>query len=457
MKLQAEKLRQNASESALLPQEKKQAWRALLRDHAEKRWRSVVDCLSKGKRIAARDDAALVPLISALGSQGEEALQIVDRFALGSATEAFAAGETEQGTSEEFDAQLEIVMDAFAQAGKELQADRTELGESEAISRRPQLFQSELWQLLYKVRESAELYYTREVDVAELDRRILFLLYNRGPLVPAAISAAAGVDKAQVSRSVKRLLDLDTIERDQIRSPVALTTKGKDIASRLLRLAELRNRELGFDISDRDLADFFSVVEILLDRSIVLYEREREIARASGQKDNPLKLTYDFEERRTGEPVVINRQHIVSPLMTLSAYLSRSGALAFKRLIGLSNFETWVLSEISYDPPTDWPRLVKALERDHSQAGRTVNHLVKKGLVVREGGPARRHGRFTPSEEGQKLYDVIVKTGEERAKYLMEPVPAEKLGIFTEVFDKLARNASAQLMRERALEEMENG
>ena len=46
--------------------------------------------------------------------------------------------------------------------------------------------------------------------------------------------------------------------------------------------------------------------------------------------------------------------------MTLSSYFSRSGALAFKRLTGLSTFEAFVLSEIGMDPPIDWAHAGRA-------------------------------------------------------------------------------------------------
>ncbi len=455
MSSQAEKAQFEPIDSTHKAVRTKADWREILRTHARERWVIVVDCLSNGRPIPPRDDAAIVPLISLLGTQGEEAIQIVDRFSLGSAAEAFALGKITRKPDSEFASQLETILDGFGQVNDQAVKQRMADAEREAGLHRPQLIQSELWQLLYKVRESAELSYNREIDLVELDRRVLFLLRGQGALVPAAISAAAGVDKAQVSRSVKRLLELDMIRRTQIRSPIALTKKGEEQADRLLRLAELRNRELGFDISDHELKGFFAIIEVMLDRAISLYESERDLARKSGQKDTEVRPAYDYEERRTGEPLVIDRSRIVSPLMTLSAYLSRSAALTYKRLIGLSNFESWVLSEISYDSPTDWPRLVKALERDHSQAGRTVNHLIDKGLVMRDGKPARRHGLFTPTKKGLELYKVIVDVGRDRAAYLLETVPSDRFEAFTAVFDKLRRNASAQLERERAYEELE--
>ncbi|WP_156313532.1 helix-turn-helix domain-containing protein [Erythrobacter sp. SG61-1L] len=197
-------------------------------------------------------------------------------------------------------------------------------------------------------------------------------------------------------------------------------------------------------------------MEILLDRAVSLYEQERDLAHKVGPGVNEAEPGHGFEVRRVNEPIVIDRSRIVSPLLTLSAYFSRSGALAFKRSTGLSNFEAWVLSEIGKAPPTDWSQLVRALERDHSQAGRTVNHLIERGLVVREGKPGRRHGRFSLSEEGQGYYDIIVETGYKRSRFLMEPVPAPQLEAFLATFDKIRRNAAAQLEREKAFEELES-
>src|SRR5205085_2812320 len=93
---------------------------------------------------------------------------------------------------------------------------------------REPVIQSELWQILHKVRESAELAYSRQFDLVELDRRILLLLAGAGPQVPADIASAVGVDKAQVSRSVKRLLELRLADRQQIRSPLRLPRKGEN-------------------------------------------------------------------------------------------------------------------------------------------------------------------------------------------------------------------------------------
>ena len=160
-------------------------------------------------------------------------------------------------------------------------------------------------------------------------------------------------------------------------------------------------------------------------------------------------------ERRSNEPVLVDRARILSPLLTLSSYFGRSGALMFKRRTGLSQFEAWVLNEIAMAAPIDWPTLTAQLQRDHSQAGRTVAALIDKGMIVREGRPGRRHGRFSPTPEGWRLYQIIQDTSVERSSFLMAPLGEAERQRFLAVFDKLRRNAVAQLERERAFEELE--
>jgi len=408
-------------------------WRAVLRCHAEALWR--------GEPV---DSAVAAHLSEALGPLAEDALKIVEAYTRGA-----SSGSTEPPA--EFVPRLDLILngiEAALAAGAPRQA---------AAAEQPHVIQSELWQVLRKVRESGDLAYAREQPLIELDRRILFLLQDRGPQVPADISSSVGVDKAQVSRSVKRLLEMGLIEREQIRAPLRMTREGDRLGKRLMRMADLRNRELTLDISEAELSAFYDVTEILLDRAKALYEQERELAQGAGQgksimegdqNGNPL----DF---RSEEKVVIDRSRIVAPLLTLSAYFSRSGSLAFRRLTGLSSFEAFVLSEIGMDPPTDWATLVSALARDHSQAGRTVNALMERGLVVREGRPGRRHGRFLPSEEGARLHAVIHEAGRQRSAFLLAPLAADQRARFLATFDKLRRNATSQLERERAFAELD--
>lgn len=411
-------------------------WRAVLRRHAERVWRESSDA---GQLSASDKDI----LESALGPLAEDALRIVEAYAAGIPRMPGAAV-----PPPDFGSRLVIILNGVEAAIGDAP------GRAPPAAQAPHVIQSELWQILRKIRESADLSYSREYPLIELDRRILFLLQSAGPLVPAEISGAVGVDKAQVSRSVKRLLELSLVERAQIRSPLRLTGKGEAIGKRMLRLAELRNRELTIDVSEDELADFYDTTEILLERAMALYEQERVMAQSQDGRGE----TADREgEARSPEKIVIDRTRIISPLMTLSAYFSRSGALAFKRLTGLSRFEAFVLSEVGMDPPIEWSALVSVLARDHSQAGRTIQALIDRGLIAREGRPGRRHGRFYPTPEGARLHKIIHDAGRQRSDFLLAPLSADQRARFLAIFDKIRRNAEAQLERERAFAELARG
>lgn len=408
-------------------------WRSLLQRYAHSVW--------QGR--PAEDDLQL-SLTSKLGALADDALQIVEAYARGARGQALIVA-----SPAKFAARLELILNGIESA---LAASPGM--DFDSADAPPHMIQSELWQLLRKVRESADLAYAREQYLIELDRRILFLLQDRGPKVPADVSSAVGVDKAQVSRSVKRLLELGLIEREQIRAPLHLTRDGQRLAKRLMRMAELRNRELTMDVSDEELSAFYDTIEQLLDQAIALYDEERRLAGGGAATRQSVSVAQNDGEGRLVESVEIDRSRVIAPLMTLSAYFSRSGSLAFKRLTGLSRFEAFVLSEIGIDPPVDWNTLVSSLSRDHSQAGRTVTSLVERGLVVREGQPGRRHGRFRPSAEGARLHRVIHEAGRERSEFLLAPLAGEQRARFLTTFDKIRRNASAQLERERAFAEI---
>lgn len=421
-------------------------WRALLQAHAASVRLQARQGRETGELARSFSEADLAILTEALGPMADEAFRIAEAYALGAhAREKAICADLGDKPPTKFVARLNIILNGIEPED----SARVETGAT------PQVIQSELWQLLYKIRESAELSYARELDIVELDRRILFLLQNVGPLVPAGISSAVGVDKAQVSRSVKRLLELKMVERDQIRAPVKLTRKGATLSQRLARLADLRNRELTFDVADDELAHFFGIIETLLDRAVLLYERERALSQSGERAPIEEFPIGPVEERSSGEPLVLDRTRIISPLMTLSAYFSRSGALTFKRLTGLSNFEAWVLNEVSMRPPIAWNDLVEQLDRDHSQAGRTINSLMNRGLVMRDGKPGRRHGMFSPTEEGQKLYDIIQEASRQRSTFLLAPLSQADRSQFLHTFEKIRRNAAVQLERERTFVEME--
>lgn len=319
------------------------------------------------------------------------------------------------------------------------------------------LFQGRLWVFLRNARDSANIAFARADHINELDRRILLLLQSQGDMTLAAVSMANGVDKAQVSRAIKRLSQVGLVARSGIRSPLKLSASGRHLADRLVRLAELRNRELTFGIADDQLVDLFAVLDILLARAMSLYEQERKLATAAHGKnaeiDFPDHAEHDVDP--DAGRIAVDRSRILPPFIALCSYMMRGGSLGYKRKTGLSNFDTWVLVEVCRDPPISWPQLVLALYRDQSQAGRTVNRLIEIGLVERSGKPGRRHGFFGPTPEGERIAAIINGMAARRSEFLFQGIASPQLNNFMAAFDILSRNAEVQLAREKAMQEMD--
>lgn len=375
------------------------------------------------------------------------AVQLIDRFAAGWVIAEQAHPDlAEDETLPDYEGQLDTLL-----AGVTV----TRAWGGAAAKHRQ--FQSNLWVFLRNARDSANIAFARADHVNELDRRILLLLHAQGDMTLAAVSMNNGVDKAQVSRAIKRLSQVGLIQRSGIRSPLRLSAPGRQMADRFVRLAELRNRELTFGIADEQLVDLFSVLDILLARAMALFDQERRLAQASHGIDAEAEFPDHKELDRAPDAgsLTADRAYILPPFMTLCSYMMRAGSLGYKRKTGLSNFDTWVLVEVSRDPPISWPQLVIALYRDQSQAGRTVNRLIELGLVERTGKPGRRHGFFGPTQEGERIVAVINGMAARRSEFLFQGIPTPQLNNFMAGFDVLLRNAEVQLAREKAMQEMD--
>jgi len=384
----------------------------------------------------AQDAACLAALQEtglALG-QARAALSLVDHFAAG-----WRATGGPPAKGEDFSAQFEMLFQGIAATMPAPNPRRD----------RRLIFQRRLWILLRTVRESAALAYADEDTLNELDRRIILLLASQGDTPLSQASKMIGIDKAQVSRAVKRLEEAGFIARPGVRSPLHLAASARDRINRLVRIALLRDRELTFDLGEDALATYFDVVESLIARARLQFDQERELANSPAGA--PI-VAAEGASSRCG--IRIDRSRVLPPLSTLTSYIVRSGALLYKRVTPLSNFETWVLSSIECNAPMEWARLVETVNRDESQANRTLRRLSELGLIEREGPPGRRNGIFRLTEDGARLHRLIEDTGADRSDFLLHDIPPQRLRSFFATFDTIAYNARAQLARENARAEL---
>ena len=310
---------------------------------------------------------------------------------------------------------------------------------------RPRRLHRRLWTLLTVARESADIVYSRVAGLPELDRRILILLDDRGALVLKDITRLMGADKAQISRSVKRLGELGLAERGTVRQPLVLTATGHALTSRLRRMFEVRSHETALGIEPRALEAFFDVLDIVTRHAIVSFERERMLA-GSGERATAAGSADDLKgagrQRRS--------EAVVARLITLLSYIQRGSALAYKRMTGLSNFEAFVMIEVAREPPIEWTQLTTALARDESQAARTVRRLADRGLIEHHGAPGRRQGMLQPTVEGVRVFHILEAESWRRDELLVEGVASDMLASFLASLDRMTWNVQAQLVRDLA-------
>ncbi len=115
-----------------------------------------------------------------------------------------------------------------------------------------------------KISNSASATYRPRFGVGITDWRIMAMLASEPWISAVRISAATGLDKAAVSRSLRALaggglIDIRPDATDQRRQSVALTRKGVALHDRIVALAAARERSLlqGFSASERrSLLDF---------------------------------------------------------------------------------------------------------------------------------------------------------------------------------------------------------
>jgi DNA-binding MarR family transcriptional regulator len=178
------------------------------------------------------------------------------------------------------------------------------------------------------------------------------------------------------------------------------------------------------------------MIRRLTERAVALFAQERALA---GDADNrciePLPLA-------PGRP---RHTLLAAELMTLLVYLQRSGALSYKRLIGLSSFDWQVLSQVAEHTPLPLAQLILMLGRDKGQAGRTVKRLEELQLIERRRSSGRRAVLLHPTPRGKSIYAAMAEHGLERNAFLTAGIEPDELSRFLATLDRLTANAELML------------
>jgi DNA-binding MarR family transcriptional regulator len=124
---------------------------------------------------------------------------------------------------------------------------------------------------------SAGLAYRRSVDVSLGEWRTLSLLGENGSLTLNRLARRAALDKAQMSRVVKGLVDRGLVERTQGvgRSTVlTLSAEGEEAYLQLITIANERDRRIRRHLGVREQEQFIRALETLTALTRVIEEEE---------------------------------------------------------------------------------------------------------------------------------------------------------------------------------------
>ena len=94
-----------------------------------------------------------------------------------------------------------------------------------------------------------------ELELANLDRRLISLIGRRGKVTFTQIARLSGIQRAQISRSLAHLTAIGLVNRPDVRSKAEFTEKGQAVYEEILAVAIARNVEIcrGLDRSWRRL------------------------------------------------------------------------------------------------------------------------------------------------------------------------------------------------------------
>jgi DNA-binding MarR family transcriptional regulator len=373
------------------------------------------------------------------GDRARDAILTIDRFVIGwcldeASVMGRGAANPRPSRDTEFEFGLEILVAGLAAVGQQVPQS--------ALRTRRRSVTMGIWALLRYARQSGESAYASSQDLTELERRLLAELRRGIVSRSAEMIASSGLDKAQVSRAVRRLDEAGLLFRDGARGPLGLTIEGERVADGFITIGDARNDEIIADIGDDDLADFAALIAQMTASAIKLLEQEQSWEAPRGQAPQ--------EPLVAGVAVVRSRDDkilVLPPLATLYSYMQRSGALMIRRVADMSNFAWLVLSTVAEMGPMTPAALIEMVERDHSQARRTLRHLIELGLVTQFAIPGQRGRMLHPTEKGRGVARRLENEGWSRDTMLYGEIPPERLERFLTVLDKLTRNAMAQVER----------
>lgn len=294
--------------------------------------------------------------------------------------------------------------------------------------------------------------YRKVTRLSDFEWRVVMQVGDRGPISLTALAALLGQDKGQLSHAVQGLVRAKLLLRKELRSPLTLTTRGRGMFDRIVKLGRTRNAVLVRELGEAERAAMSQLLPRLQANARFLLTREQALRNApedSADVAEPQPATRSAGSSSTGRRKRESARRLVAQdLFALHSLMQRSAAITYRRETGLSDFEWRVLSQVSENAPLTLIQLVPMLSRDKSQVGRTLASLESRGLVTREKIGGGRHVLVGITAAGRQVYARLADLATARNSTLLHGLNAREQQTLMDVFDKLT--ASAQSMLEKA-------
>ena len=259
-----------------------------------------------------------------------------------------------------------------------------------------------------------------ELELANLDRRLISLIGRRGKVTFTQIARLSGIQRAQISRSLAHLTAMGLVNRPDVRSKAEFTEKGKAVYEEILAVAIARNVEIcrGLDTATRDF--FVRSTRSMIDEAAAILDAEIQLS--VGTKEPGAERRAERRPNERNEPgIADDRVHVMvlPPLTTLSSYLNRTATLLAKRAGAISSFEADMLSLIGRNEPMTQLSLTRTTGDSKSQIVRALTRIESIGLVNRTKVSGRRDILLDLSADGKALWRLLTSAEVDRDNRLL--------------------------------------
>lgn len=303
-------------------------------------------------------------------------------------------------------------------------------------------------QLAFLLRALARTDTPGQAGLTELESRIVIELQHYGELTMTSVVGLVGNDKSQVSRALTRLRAAKIVRREELRSPLALTSHGGNVAARMQAGGRRHNRLVLTGVEEGDQAFFMTVLSHFTRRAELLLQEERRLD-ADRTEDRGRKT------RRVSklEPPSMSGQMVPEIMLVrvvaLATLLHRSSSLAFKRLASLSNTDSLVLAYAWEYSPISTQQISELAGRGKGQIERTAVALADLGLIERGKSLSSHDWILLRAESGSRTYEKLIAEVNRRESVMTQDLSSAELKRFWVIHERIAGNAMSALARTR--------